>query len=296
MNINRNRIALNPLQYMATDDGWIDPSIAPPLEQQLDYIASQGFEFVHCAVPAGMSPDTYRKKLESAGLAAGPGYVGLRWSDDPELRTEHLRRSKATAEANAAAGSELSFLALGMALGSARVDQHSAVGHQYSDDRMNIIIDYVGTAAEVVTAAGVVPALHPHVGTWIETESETRSVLDAIPSSLLKFGPDTGHLAWAGADVTSILADYADRVEGVHIKDLFMDAARDARSEKLDYKSAVQRVLWTEPGTGDTDFNEIFGALLPGYSGWTVIEVDKGNRPTAEESIKVCGDWFKSLS
>ncbi|MEV7605767.1 sugar phosphate isomerase/epimerase [Paenarthrobacter sp. NPDC089322] len=296
MNINKNRIALNPLQYMATDDGWIDPSLAPPLEQQLEYIASQGFKYVHCSVPPGLSPDAYRRKLESAGLEAGPGYVGLRWSDDPEARLEHLRRSQATAEANAAVGSELSFLALGMTLGSARVDQHSAVGYQYSADRMDVIIDYVGEAAELVNAAGVVPALHPHVGTWIETESETRTVLEGIPSSTLKFGPDTGHLAWAGADVTSLLSDYADRISGVHIKDLFMDTASVARSERLDYKSAIQRVLWTEPGTGDADFNAIFNALPSGYVGWTVIEVDKGNRPTAEESIEVCGKWLKSLS
>lgn len=296
MNINRDRIALNPLQYVATEDGWIDPAIAPPLEQQLEYVASQGFKYVHCAVPATLSPDEYRGKLERAGLGAGPGYVGIRWSDDPDLRVEHLRRCRAVAEANYAVGSELSFLAMGMAAGTARVDVHAAIGHQYSADRMDILIDYIGQAAEVVAAAGVVPALHPHVGTWVETESETRSVLDAIPASVLKFGPDTGHLTWAGADLTTLLADYSDRVAGVHIKDLFLDTAIAGRSEGLDYKSTIQRVLWTEPGTGDADFNEIFNALGPGFNGWTVIEVDKGNRPTPEDSIAVCGQWVRSLS
>lgn len=296
MNINRDHIALNPLQYMATDDGWLDPSLAPPLERQLEYIASQGFKYIHCAVPAAMAAVDYRRKLNDAGLKPGPGYISLRWSDDPAVRAENLRAGQAVAAANASTGSEVSFLALGMTPGSPRVSEHSAVGYMYSSERMDAVVDYIGEGARLAANEGVIPALHPHVGTWIETEAETRSVLDAIPASLLKFGPDTGHLAWTGANLVSILTDYADRVAGLHIKDMFLDIAVAARSEGLDYKSTIQRVLWTEPGTGDADFVEIFDALGPAYDGWTVIEVDKGNRPTPEESIALCGQWLRSLS
>ena len=38
---------------------------------------------------------------------------------------------------------------------------------------------------EAMRAEGVRPALHPHVGTWVETERECRAVLDAVePDSL----------------------------------------------------------------------------------------------------------------
>ncbi|MFI6681590.1 hypothetical protein [Kribbella sp. NPDC050470] len=65
------------------------------------------------------------------------------------------------------------------------------------------VVDGVGVAAEAITSEGVTPALHPHVGSTIETEPEIRAVLDAVPASILSFGPDTGHLAWAGTSRTS---------------------------------------------------------------------------------------------
>jgi hypothetical protein len=50
-------------------------------------------------------------------------------------------------------------------------------------------------------------ALHPHVGTWIETEQEMESVLAAVPNTALRFRPDTGHLTWAGMDAVAGWAD-----------------------------------------------------------------------------------------
>ncbi|MEV0288785.1 hypothetical protein AB0H36_32090 [Kribbella sp. NPDC050820] len=65
------------------------------------------------------------------------------------------------------------------------------------------VVAGVGVAAEAITSEGVTPALHPHVGSTIETEPEIRAVLDAVPASILSIGPDTGHLAWAGTSRTS---------------------------------------------------------------------------------------------
>ena len=56
---------------------------------------------------------------------------------------------------------------------------------------------------------------------WVETEHELRAVLDGVGPDLLAFGPDTGHMSWAGMDVPAVLRDYADRIVGVHLKDTF---------------------------------------------------------------------------
>jgi inosose dehydratase len=74
---------------------------------------------------------------------------------------------------------------------------HPAVGADASEATLRRVIDGLGAAATAITSEGVTPALHPHVGSTIEIESEVRAVPDAIPSSDLSFGPDTGHLAWA---------------------------------------------------------------------------------------------------
>jgi len=293
--INIDRVALNPLQYVATPDGWIDPAHAPSLDEQFAFIAEQGFRYLHCAVPADLTAVQYRDKLAEYGLAAGPGYISLRWSDDPAEREETLEKARATAAANAAAGSEVTFLSMSMAKDAPRV-AHAAVGHDFDEARFVGIVDYLRRAAEIAGSEGVVPAFHPHIGSWVETEAETRRVLESIDEAVLKFGPDTGHLAWAGADVPKLLSDYAGRLAGIHIKDLDTATADAARAERLGYKETVQRGLWREPGAGDADFETLFAALGDDFDGWTVIEVDKPFAPTAQASIAACGAWLRGLA
>ena len=53
-------------------------------------------------------------------------------------------------------------------------------------------------------------------------------MLAAISEDLLLFGPDTGHLAWAGADPADIIERHLHRVGAVHLKDLRTTITQDA--------------------------------------------------------------------
>lgn len=293
MGINLERVALNPLQYMATPDGWLDAELAPPLEAQLTFIRAQGFEAIQTAIPAGMTASEYRATLERNGFVAGPGYISLQHSTDAAERAASVDAARRTAADIAAAGADIAFLAMGMSQDAPRVAVSAAIGYDAREDRLDEVIDMVAAAAAAVRAEGVTPAFHPHVGSWVETEEETRRVLDSVPADLLAFGPDTGHLTWAGADVVGLFRDFAPRIAGIHIKDLFLETARRAREERLPYRKTVLSPLWTEPGTGDVDFDVLFDALGDDFDGWTLIEVDRGNRPTPEESITRCGAWLR---
>ena len=54
------RIALNPIQWMASDDGWLDPSKAPERKQLLSLIKQSGFDAVMAEVPADWTVGQYR--------------------------------------------------------------------------------------------------------------------------------------------------------------------------------------------------------------------------------------------
>ncbi|MDW6064416.1 TIM barrel protein [Streptomyces sp. FXJ1.4098] len=105
--------------------------------------------------------------------------------------------------------------------------------------RLERVRDLLAEIAGIIRAEGIAPAFHPHVGTWAETEEETRFVLDTVDASVLAFGPDMGHLAWAGADAAQLVRDYADRVASVHIKDLDLGLAAQAREAGWDYRKTV---------------------------------------------------------
>ncbi|MET4622859.1 inosose dehydratase [Arthrobacter sp. 2762] len=293
MNLDKARFALNPLQYMATDDGWLDPTLNPPLAERLQYIASVGFTAVQSDVPADQTTEAYGAALAAAGLQPGPGYVNLKWSDTPEVRHEQLRQAGDLAENNVALGTPLLFLSMGMERDALRV-QHPARGYGSTPEHLARVRDYLREAAEIITAAGGVAALHPHVGTWIETAVETRYVLDSIDDKVLGFGPDIGHLAWTGADPAQIMAEYAGRIAGVHIKDLNAEIARTSREERWSYRQTVQEGIWKELGTGDLDYAPILSTLPEDFNGWIVIEVDRGTTSTPEESINMSAEWLKA--
>ena len=88
-------------------------------------------------------------------------------------------------------------------------------------------------SCRAMQAEGVQAALHPHVGAGSRPSTEIRTVLDEVGPDLLAFGPDTGHMSWAGMDVAAVLPDYSERIVGVHLKDTFaagIDGRQAART------------------------------------------------------------------
>jgi inosose dehydratase len=290
MKIRHDRLAINPLQWVASADGWIDPTLAPPLDEQLTVIRDTGIKALHTAVPGDLTPQAYAAKLAAYGISPAPGYIAVRLTDDDAERRTFRETAARVAGHHAELGVDTVFLAMGMAKDAERVAR-PAVGHLADQGRLERVRDLLAEIAGIVRAEGIAPAFHPHVGTWAETEEETRFVLDTVDASVLAFGPDMGHLTWAGADATRLVRDYADRVASVHIKDLDLGLAARAREAGWDYRRTVLAGLWSEPGHGNADIEGFVGALPDDFDGWLIVEVDRGARPTPEESMRLCGEW-----
>ena len=82
--------------------------------------------------------------------------------------------------------------------------------------------DIVATLNDIGMAlmdVGVVPALHPHTGTCVETEEETYAIMEAVDTRHVKFGPDFGQLQKAEGDPVKVMRDFASITHHVHMKD-----------------------------------------------------------------------------
>jgi inosose dehydratase len=285
--------ALNPIQWYASPDGYHDRSKGPQLDEALGLVRRAGFHAVPAA-PAALEVADYRRRLDGAGLMAAPGYFAVPSPEQNLPLAEILESARKSAGQQAALGQTHAFIAIGMPpLDSIRL-RRPAIGAGAERGRLDRLTDQIGRAAEVLRSEGVKAALHPHIGTWIETEEEARHVLGAVSPDLLAFGPDTGHLAWARADVAGLFRDFRDRIPVLHVKDIQAKIRDEALATARSYPETVLSGLWSEPGEGDLPLEELLADLGPSCDGWVIIEVDRPARPPFE-SAEVSARWAHRL-
>ena len=202
--------------------------------------------------------------------------------------TESAKRHAAV---QAELGNTEVFLAANVA--GVRVE-HPAIGADGDAVILAKVVDGVGAAAAAIVAEGVRPMLHPHVGSAIEVENEIDTVLQGVPDSILGFGPDTGHLTWAGMDAAKIMSRYSTRIGAMHLKDVHADQVRESKAAGASYHEATRGkfTVWTEPGRGDIDLPSALATLPSSFNGWIVIEVDVPEAPTNLESTKISAAWI----
>ena len=129
--------------------------------------------------------------------------------------------------------------------------------------------------AEYCLSQGVRIAYHHHMGTVVQSEAD----IDALMShtgEAVGLLLDTGHLTYAGADITAVQQRYANRICHVHCKDVRESALRDAQNRDLSFLNAVLNGVFTVPGDGCIDYPSLFDGLqASNYSGWLVVEAEQ---------------------
>ena len=278
------RLAVNPIAYwLATG---VPDRTTRTLGPAFTELAEIGYTAVKADVPDDMAAGDYLPWLASFGLEPALSLYSGDFTD-PGRHGEQAEAARLFAARQASFGQRFCMIST-VAHGTARMD-HPGVGHGFDPGRLDVIVDGIALCCRTMRDEGVTAALHPHVGGWVETEHELRTVLDAIGD--LAFGPDTGHMSWAGMDVPAVLRDYADRIVGVHLKDTFADGIARAKSAGLDYQEATRPGgIWAEPGLGDVDLAACVAAFPPGFDGDFMIEVDVPSLPL-RECHQIAYDW-----
>src|SRR5579859_1313297 len=198
------RFALSPLQWLATEDGWIDFAGGPSLDELAREIGALGFGGISDGIRPGMDLFAYREALAAAGLQPAPGYLSCPL-ERPDERPAFLERAAELARLHASLGLAEMYIAAGMGADAVRV-RFPAKGMDADEQRLATIAVSIEAVAKIAAEHGVTVCLHQHVGTWIETGEELSWLLERLDPELVALGPDTGHLAWAGVDPAGFIA------------------------------------------------------------------------------------------
>ncbi|WP_226345428.1 sugar phosphate isomerase/epimerase family protein [Agilicoccus flavus] len=290
------RVAVNPIPYWARPDG-VDkrPEV---FEEAFEDYRRIGIRAVKADVPDGMSAARYREWIGSYGLEPAISTVMA------PLRDEDPAGGAGTDAAPAPGGADRlrRFAADQLELGNTATmviapmtpDRTAAPpstrGADLDARRIEATTRGLAAVCDVLRGEGLFPALHQHVGSLVESEAETRHVLETLGAERIGFAPDSGHLAWAGADPAALVGEYADRVVGVHVKDVFPDHL--GGTPTLDYHAVgATRRLWAEPGLGVVDLTAFLAALPAGFDGDIMIEVDVPSVESRYESARMAHEW-----
>jgi inosose dehydratase len=257
---------------------WVVP---PPFEQMLAEMASSGYAGTEISYHFPADVDSLHADLTRHHLRAASTFHSVSLLD-PSLQASEIARVMPVADRLLALGCDVLILAdLPTPRRLAVAGRVSADGSDgLSETQWHSLADGLNAMAAALRTRGMRVVFHPHVGTYVETRPEIDRLLAMTDPALLGLCPDTGHLAYAGADPEAVCVDYASRIWYVHLKDIDARILREVRAERLDFAAAVRRGLFVLLGQGTVDMRRIFAALTTAaYDGWVIVEQDAPHDP-----------------
>jgi inosose dehydratase len=277
-----SRIAANPIPYWASAG-----KTREVFEEAFADFHAIGFTAVKADVPDDMTAAEYRAWIGRYGLAPSLSLFNSPFDESVTVADE-VERAKQFARVQVELGLDRTMVS-SMAV-PARIEQ-PAVGAGFDEGRLKRAIDFCGTVCQALAAEGLRPLHHSHVGGVFETEYEITRLLDDLGPDVIGFGPDTGHLRWAGIEPAAFIRRYADRLGGIHIKDVYPDFLEGGGGTYRE--TTVTKRLWAEPGLGVVDFDAVLDAIPESYDGDFMIEVDEPSVDSKLESHRMSFAWAR---
>ncbi len=275
--------------------GQITWSNDTPEEQVLAEIAQAGYAGAPAGLSAGRTAEQAQALYARHGLKPAPGYLGVDFwrADQCDSILERAReyaafmRQVGCTELYVAAGGFNSYITAG-GRSRAQLAGHVGPADAMTDAEYQQFADTLNQVGAITLREGVRSCFHNHVGSVIETRAEIDRLLALVDPALVFLGPDTGHLAWAGADPVAFCRDYAAQIKTIHVKDVDAAVRERGRTHEWDYGTFTDNGIFAELGEGSVDFPAIFAILRDaGFAGWVIAETDVTQKPTALESATI---------
>ena len=275
------RLAATPITWgFVGNNRW---GIDLPQERILSEMSEIGFTATEVGVPGFLPDDGAEAKvlLDKYGLRAASGPVSF-VIHERGSRVDALEFVRRAGERLVALGGDV--LITVPKPGSLRPDE------SLGDDGWKELCDGLDAVEELCDSMGLRQALHPHVGSLVETKEDMHKVMEA---SSCGWCLDTAHIASGDLNPGDFVDMAGDRIALVHIKDLKLDLGRKMVRHEIEFDTAIAERVFVPLGEGDLDLAGIV-PLLP-QEVWWVLEQDQAIAALPNSSSSPVNDAASSL-
>ena len=135
-----------------------------------------------------------------------------------------------------------------------------------------------GEIARRTQEMGILPCLHPEIGTVVPDLKALKVFLEYSDPSAMLLCLDTGFLQQGGVPAIKFIRENKGKIGSVHLRDV-----KPLPGKKK--KDAVPQYHTVELGKGQVELEEIVDTLLEiEFTGWATVELEKGSKTLMAQS------------
>ncbi|MFN3015392.1 myo-inosose-2 dehydratase [Vibrio coralliilyticus] len=270
--MSKVQYGISPLTW--TNDDMPELGGEIPLETCLSEMAQAGFTGTELGTKYPREPEVLIPLLEKHNLVLASGWYSgnlmtLTADEEIDAMQQHIRLLKA-------AGCKA------MVYGEVSNSVHGDIATPLSQ-RVILSMEEWKTYGEKLTKVAkylleehdIKLSFHHHVGTICETEDDINLLMELTgPEVFLTL--DTGHVTYGGGNPVTMIERWGHRIGHMHFKDLRLGVMKTARDADKSFLNAVLDGVFTVPGTGDVNYDDVFAALKArNYEGWLLVEAEQ---------------------
>ena len=144
-----------------------------------------------------------------------------------------------------------------------------------SEDDWILLISRINEISKMMMDEGMPLAYHHHMGTVIETEQETKRLIENTNDEV-KLLIDTGHMLFAQGNSIKLAEDFSEKLIHVHCKDIRKEVLDKSLKNDSTFRQAFLDGAFTVPGDGCIDYKPFLKVLQKKkYEGWLVVEAEQ---------------------
>lgn len=140
-----------------------------------------------------------------------------------------------------------------------------------SETQWQTLADALAELGRRARSRGLSLAFRPQAGSFVETATELKKLMNLTDPVTVGLCLDTGHLAYAGSDPVAVIETYWRRLRYVRLSDLDGGVRTRVLASGRGFHEALKARVFPELGTGSLALPRVLTALeAAGWSGWVV--------------------------